>query len=350
MLAFTPHPCLSAFLALAALAFPAPHAQEAPSAVRPSAAKADAAQFPVHEWVELVKVVDGDTLQVRRAGAIAKLRLLCVDTEERFHPGQSSSGSKPQTVFGEETALWAEAFFAGLAHEGEALRVGLCFPHDREQLDAYGRLLAHVVLPDGRDYELELVRSGRSPYFNKYGDSEVAHGAFVEAQAQAQRRKLGIWNPATNEPATPGVPAVKRPYARLLPWWNARAAALADFARRRAAGTDAPLEFADLDALEKHVGSEVELFGEFSGKPREWHGALEYEVFGSQRGQPLRLVVPESAREALSAARIGDFGREYHQNYFYARGKLERAGRGFEVRLERPDQIRRAGPEPVAPR
>ncbi len=300
-----------------------------------------ASEFHVSEWVELERVVDGDTLHVRRAGRTAKLRLLCVDTEERFHPGQPATGGKPQTVFGEETALWAESFFAGLAREGEPLRLGLCFPGGREQRDAYGRTLCHVVLPDGRDYELELVRTGHSPYFNKYGNSELAHAAFVAAQAAAQRARLGLWNPETNTPRTPGVPAAKRPYARLVPWWNARAEALADFQKRSAAHEQGLVDAADAAALERLVGQEVELFGEPSGAQRAW-----FEV---ELSKQLRLVVPQRARDALAPARLQDLGREYHQNFFYARGRLERRGRGLELRLEQPEQIRRAGPEP-APR
>jgi hypothetical protein len=53
----------------------------------------------------------------------------------------------------------------------------------------------------------------------------------------------------------------------------------------------------------------------------------------------LHVFVPEPAHAA-------DLGREYHQNFFYARGKLERDGRGLRLVLERPEQIRRAGPEP----
>jgi len=288
-----------------------------------------APEFKVSEWVPLERVVDGDTLHVRRAGKLAKLRLLCVDTEERFHPGQLSSSEKPQTVFGEETALWAESFFAGRT------RVGLCFPAGRESHDAFGRLLCHVVLPDGRDYELELVRSGRSPYFNKYGNSEIAHPEFVAAQAAARREQLGIWNPRTNAARTAGVPSTKRDYARLCSWWGARAEALADFQRRRAAREPGLVDARDAEALERLVGREVEIFGEPEGELREVRGGLEIEL--SKR---LHVRVPRDPQ-------LADLGREYHQNYFYARGRLERGKRGLELRLERPDQIRRAGPEPA---
>lgn len=293
-----------------------------------------APEFEVSEWVALERVVDGDTLHVQRAGKLAKLRLLCVDTEERFHPGQTSTAGKPQTVFGEQTALWAESFFAGLAQGGQPPRLGLCFPGRREQRDAYGRTLCHVILPDGRDYELELVRTGHSPYFNKYGNSELAHAAFVAAQTAAQRQKLGIWNPATNTPRTPGVPAAKRPYSRLLPWWNARAEALAGFRERQARHERGLFDGTDSEALERQVGQEVEVFGEPEGVLREVRGGTEIAL--SKR---LHVFVPGKAE-------LADLGREYHQNFFYARGKLERDGRELRIVVEKPELLRRAGPEP----
>lgn len=329
-----------AFTLLALLALPGPA----------RTGQAAAPSFHADSFVELEKVVDGDTLHVRRAGKPLKLRLLCVDTEERFHPGQPSSGGKPQTVFGEETALWAESFFAGLAREGQPLRLGLCFPAGREERDVYGRILCHVLLPDGRDYELELVKSGRSPYFNKYGNSPLAHAAFVAAQAEAQRRKLGIWNPETNRPRTPGVPSARRDYTRLLPWWNARAEAIDGFRKRLAAHEPGLVDASDSEALDKLVGQPIELFGEPEGQLRDVREGQELGLAGRPRERPLRLFVPERSRAAMAPAKLKELGREYRQNYFYARGKLERGERGLELWLESPEQIRRAGPEPAAAR
>jgi hypothetical protein len=70
-------------------------------------------------------------------------------------------------------------------------------------------------------------------------------------------------------------------------------------------------------------------------------GGLEIGI-----SRELRVFVPERARAALAPAKLAWLGHEYRQNFFYARGRLERAGRGFELVLERPEQIRRAGPEP----
>ncbi len=364
MLRFTPHEFLSrAFLVLlAANAGCHPADTVAPpqsgtaaqlsTAAAPAGAKSgrEAPKLEAAEWDAITKVVDGDTLHVKRATGDAKLRLLCVDTEERLHPGQAASPSKPQTVYGEETGQWAEHFFAGLAAAGERPKVGLCFPGGREERDVYGRLLCHVLLPDGSDYNLKLVREGRSPYFNKYGNSELEHEAFVAAQAAAQAEKLGIWNPETNAAKTPGAPSARRPYPELVDWWNARAAAIDDFRKRHATGERTLADGADYEAVEKLLTLpptlDAELFCEIEKRVNEPNGELTLEVRSSRRDRRVRLFVAPESREALAAARLDDLTMEYHQNFVYVRGKLRRGELGLEIPLVDATQVRRAGPEP----
>ena len=62
---------------------------------------------PPQDLFEVVKVVDGDTVHVMRDGKVEKLRLLSVDTEEKLS-GRGGSATKPETVYGEECALWAK--------------------------------------------------------------------------------------------------------------------------------------------------------------------------------------------------------------------------------------------------
>src|SRR5262245_18662230 len=197
--------------------------------------------------VDIVNVFCGYTLNVLLDGVELPLRLLSVDTEEKISGRPLTSPTKPQTVFGQETAVWAREFFAAL---GEHPRIGLAFPEGRRR-DSYGRLLCHVLLPDGRDYNLLLVEEGRSPYFNKYGNSLVEHEAFVRAQASAREAKLGIWNPATNVARTPGAPSAIRPYDELLPWWEARAEAIDAFRARMAKEPDAVFSHEDPAGLER---------------------------------------------------------------------------------------------------
>src|SRR5262245_53410026 len=73
---------------------------------------------------EVTRVVDGDTLDVLLDGEEVTLRLLSVDTEEKISGLPLSSPTKPQTVFGQETALWAKELFASFE---PPVRIGLLF-------------------------------------------------------------------------------------------------------------------------------------------------------------------------------------------------------------------------------
>jgi len=318
----------------------------APGAAR--AAAAPASRAIEAQWVEIERVVDGDTIHVRRAGRIEKLRLLSVDTEERLGRGHASSPTKPQTVFGEESAIWAEELFAGLGKDGEKARIGLVFPDGVEARDVYGRLLCHVRLPDGTDYNLLLVKLGRSPYFNKYGNDVADHAAFVAAQEAARREKIGIWNPATNEAQTPGAPSAKRPYDRLLPWWNARARAVDAYRARARQSPDAVADAEDPASLARAAlsGHEVDVFGEIDRLFDESDGSRTVLFRSSDKDHALRVRIPLSAREAHDAFSWSSVTRDFRQNYVWVRGRVESGERGFSMRSSGVDRWRLAGPEP----
>lgn len=306
---------------------------------RPATVYAQAAhEQTAHEQVvlapearaEVVRVIDGDTLEVRLEGELVTLRLLSVDTEEKISGRASSSTTKPETVFGEETAQWARAFFAEL---GTDVQVGLAFPEGRRG-DAYGRLLCHVLLPDGRDFNQLLVELGKSPYFNKYGNSRVAHAAFVRAQAAARAARIGIWDPATNRAKTPGAPSAVRPYERLLPWWDARAAALEGIRARIAAGEEL-LAADDPAALrrafergERAPALRVTVFGEIERFYEEPDGSLTALLAPGGPETALRASVPAGDRAGLEP-RLRASTEEFRQNILSVRGQLRRNARGF---------------------
>lgn len=297
------------------------------------------------EEVAVVKVVDGDTIHVRRRGEIEKLRLVSVDTEERISTTSQGGATKPMTVFGEECALWAQDFFAALAGPGEPARVGLFFPGGSERRDVYGRLLCHLILPDGRDYNRMLVELGKSPYFNKYGNSECDHEGFVAAQRAARAKRLGIWNPEANRPKTPGAPSARRPYEKLLPWWDLRASAIDEFRRRRAADPERTVDAQDASALERaaRAGREVEVFGEidrlFDERSGDWTVLLRAE----EREGAVRVRIPARARARIEAIGLAAAAREFQQNFLWFRGRLREHDRGFELSIDDPSRVRRAG-------
>ena len=288
--------------------------------------------------LEIVRVVDGDTLHVRRDGKVEKLRLLHVDTEERMKPDVQGSATKPKTVFGEECALWAQQFFAGLGRDGAPARVSLWFPDGAEQRDVYGRLLCHAILPDGRDYNLMLVELGKSPYFNKYGNSEV-HERFVSAQAKAREQQLGIWNPATNRAATPGAPSAVRPYPELLAWWDARA---------KDPGQVFDALRADSLARAAEAPGEVDVFAEVGDVFEESGGDRTVLMRSGDRETALRVRIPQAARAKHDALDLEGLASEMRQNYVWIRGRVARTARGFEIVCDDPARWKRAGPEPSA--
>lgn len=299
---------------------------------------------PPTETYPVTKVVDGDTLWVERDGRTEKLRLMCVDTEERLELGDSLSATKPGTPFGTECERWTQALFAGLGRDGQPARVGLRFPGGVEQRDVYGRLLCHVVFEDGTDFNLLLVREGKSPYFDKYGYSDLAHEAFVRAEREARAAQKGIWHPDTNAGAG------KRPYERLLPWWEARAQAVEGFKARHAKTPTAVVSAEVPEELEAALAADhprIEVFGSLFQLFDEDDGSLTVLFRGGDKARSLRVRIPAEERASYADLDLAGSMAEFVQNYLYVAGKLTRGARGFELVGVRPRDWRRGGPDPV---
>jgi endonuclease YncB( thermonuclease family) len=315
--------------------------QEASSAV---ADALDLMAGTLADEVEVVRVVSGDTLLVRRNGVNEEVHLLSVDTEEPLGLREAKS-SKPQTPFGEECFKWVRETLQSFAEKDGITRVELVHPPGGPRRDYFGRFLCHVVLPDGRDLNLLLVRSGRSPYYNKYGNSETHHDDFVAAQMAARAKRLGIWDPQTN--ADPKGETEKRPYDLLLPWWNARAEAIDGFRKRKAEDPEHVVSADNPAVLERAAaaGEEVDVFGEI-GAVLEEDGSLAIVLRASDRRQEVRVLIP-----AVDAADHPSFGfakrqGTFLQNFFWVRGRLKQTARGFEIVSEGPQSWRMAGPDP----
>jgi endonuclease YncB( thermonuclease family) len=301
---------------------------------------------PPTELFVVTRVVDGDTIHISRAGETEKLRFLSVDTEEVVRGGGSSGGTKPQTVFGTECAAWAQEFFKSLADEDGVTRVGLWFPGETETRDIYGRLLCHVVLEDGTDFNLLLLEKGKSPYFNKYGNSSAFDAEFRAAQTAARSAGIGIWSPETNTAKTPGAPSIKRPYELLMPWWEARAEAIEHSRKRHA---EEPLKFVDAgepDQLEATTRasspepSAVEVFGSVDRIFDEDDGSQTVLFRTSDRGRALRVKIPKEAITAHATLSLDQLGEELKQNYIWVTGEMSWTGRGYQITSSGPESWR----------
>ncbi len=127
----------------------------------------------------VVRVVDGDTLQVRVEGQTEMVRLIGIDTPETVRP------NSPVECFGPEASARSKELLVG------GTRVSLV--RDVEARDDYGRLLAYVYRSaDGLFVNLALVEQGYATLLTF--PPNTAHAQrFRSAAADAERQGLGLW-------------------------------------------------------------------------------------------------------------------------------------------------------------
>ena len=125
----------------------------------------------------VLKIVDGDTVQIRFEGKPVTVRLIGVDTPETVHP------NKPVEVFGKEAAAFTKNLLMG---ESIYLRF------DGNRTDKYDRLLGYLYrVPDGLFVNLEIVRQG---YGHAYTQFPFEHmGLFHHYEERARKAKKGLW-------------------------------------------------------------------------------------------------------------------------------------------------------------
>jgi hypothetical protein len=138
----------------------------------------------------------------------------------------------------------------------------------------------------------------------------------------------------------------------LLPWWNARAAAIDDFRERQrkdprgVADAENP---ASLKGAAEH-GGEVDVFGTiertFDEKNGDWTLLLRCEA----KDGALRVRIPKDKRTLFTKLDLANLGAEDRQNYLWVRGKLGPGERGLELRVEEHSQLHIAKPEPALPK
>ncbi|WP_245507180.1 thermonuclease family protein [Rhizobium sp. PP-CC-3G-465] len=125
---------------------------------------------------DAVRVVDGDTLDI---GGV-RYRLHGIDAPESGQECRSENGGSWPCGQG------AIEKIKQIVSRGEVA----CEPKDR---DRYGRIVA-VCRIDGRDINTEMVSSGFAWAFRKYSAD------YVEVEADAQRRQVGVWQAPTETP------------------------------------------------------------------------------------------------------------------------------------------------------
>lgn len=123
----------------------------------------------------VVGVSDGDTLTVRCSrNEREKIRLSDVDAPEKKQAfGQAAKKLASELAFGKDVVI--------VEHN-----------HDR-----YGRTVAQVVLPDGKDLGRELVRAGMAWWYKRYSKDP----SYGDLEDEARKSRRGLWaEPAPVQP------------------------------------------------------------------------------------------------------------------------------------------------------
>ncbi len=136
----------------------------------------------------MVRVVDGDTIDVVIEGQQFRVRYIGIDTPETVDP------RRPVGCFGKEASARNRELVEGRT-------VGL--EKDVSETDAFGRLLRYVWL-DGRMVNAALVEEGYASASTYPPDVKYAE-LFASLQAQAREASRGLWGDAcaTRTPAPP---------------------------------------------------------------------------------------------------------------------------------------------------
>jgi len=125
---------------------------------------------------EVLRVIDGDTIEVDLDGDEEHVRYIGIDTPESAIPGE------PVECFGKEAAAANEDLV-----DGETVR--LVF--DAERRDRYGRLLAYVYA-DGTFVNARLVEAGYATTLEIEPNTSRA-GRLGRLEAAAGREGEGLW-------------------------------------------------------------------------------------------------------------------------------------------------------------
>lgn len=127
-------------------------------------------------------VCDGDTI-ILEGGQ--RIRYLGIDAPETEHDGTKAD------CFGDA---------ARRINSDLVLHKQVSLQYDRERVDAYGRLLAYVILPDSRCANLEMLRAGAACVFRtSQGFRRLEE--FLSQQREALHKRKGMWGECPVKPA-----------------------------------------------------------------------------------------------------------------------------------------------------
>ncbi len=122
----------------------------------------------------VIGIADGDTIKVLHENKVESIRLKGIDCPEKRQPfGMRAKQFASNLCFGKEVTISAG------------------------KRDKYKRLVADVILPDGRILNQELVRSGFAWWYKQFSPHDEI---LNQLESKARQGRLGLWGEANPEP------------------------------------------------------------------------------------------------------------------------------------------------------
>ncbi len=132
---------------------------------------------------QVVRVIDGDTLEIKRPDAlhdrpVTHIRLWGLDCPETAKPDRPADPYADEAT--ERTRSLAADRMVTLSLESHRTR------------GTFGRVLAHIELPDGTNLNEALLSAGLAVTDERWSHSLL--GRYAQLERAAQRAGLGVWS------------------------------------------------------------------------------------------------------------------------------------------------------------
>ncbi len=286
------------------------------------------------------KIEDGDTLRLARIRK--SVRLLCVDTEETFSgkkrtdkklayddwdaylrihhkPGELK---KYATLWGDAAKEFASEFFEK--------RGNVIIEHDSLERTTgfFHRHLCYVIYEENGsriNFNVELVRNGFTPYYTKYGYSSRYHDDFIDAENEARKNKVGIWNDETS---------CYPDYEERIALWINRAGSIRDFENAFSDSDDYLMLVNETDwsRLGDFIGKEITVFGTIDQIRKK---GPPYRLFMTHKqGESFLLYTDDAELHRLI------IDRHFNDRFIYISGVLEKGDKYYSIKLNSMEQVK----------
>lgn len=143
------------------------------------------------QYAVVKKIFDGDTFEAEINGKTEKVRMLGIDTPERF---DSEKFERDMDRTGRDKKTVQK--LGELSYENTVRLIGgkkvILVPEpDGDSKDKYGRLLRYIYLEDGTFVNLKIIEEGYANAYRKFKISKQTE--LINAEKEARKNNKGLW-------------------------------------------------------------------------------------------------------------------------------------------------------------